>query len=62
MREIEDRIEKIAEEYLDSLQRGESPDRQAICARHPDIAEPLGRRLRLVEIIYEMRWKGRDQD
>jgi hypothetical protein len=42
---IEDRIDKIAEEYLDNLQKGENPDRDAICAQHPDIARPLSRRL-----------------
>ncbi len=45
----------LAEEFLERLHAGESPDREAILAAHPDLAEPLRRRLSLVELIWRSR-------
>ena len=42
----------IGEEYLDRLLAGESPDQEAIVAAHPDLAERLRRRLRLMERLW----------
>ncbi|MCZ6687997.1 MAG: serine/threonine-protein kinase [Planctomycetota bacterium] len=46
---LEERLDRIAEEYLNRLQAGESPDREALLAEHLDIAEVLGHHLDLVE-------------
>ena len=46
------RVFEIAEEYLEGLAAGEFLDREAIVAAHPDLAEPLRRRLLLIEIIW----------
>jgi serine/threonine protein kinase/outer membrane protein assembly factor BamB len=47
-------IEELAERYLDALQAGEAPDRQAILAAYPEIATALGRRLSLVEAMHRL--------
>ncbi len=44
---------EIAEEYLDRLLAGESPDREAIVAAHPDLEGRLRRRLLLMEFIWQ---------
>ena len=33
------RVEALAEEYLDGLLAGKVPDRQAVLAAHPDVAD-----------------------
>jgi len=47
------RIEAIAEEFLARLQAGERPDPADVLAEHPDLAEPLKRRLTLVERLFQ---------
>ena len=51
----ERKVQEIAEEYLDRLIAGERLNRKAILAAHPEIAEPLERRLTLVEMIFRAR-------
>ncbi|HVC93782.1 MAG TPA: serine/threonine-protein kinase [Pirellulales bacterium] len=46
------RIEAIAEEFLAGLQAGERPDPAASLVAHPDLGEPLKRRLTLVERLF----------
>src|SRR5262245_55674040 len=36
-----DRLGEVAAEYLAALERGESPDRDALLAAHPDLADQL---------------------
>lgn len=48
----EESISEIAEKYLERLFAGESPDREAIAAAHPDLAERLRRRLLLMECMW----------
>jgi serine/threonine protein kinase/WD40 repeat protein len=50
--DADQRVEKIADAYLDQLQRGESPDRAALLAAHPDIAEPLAEQLDFVDLMH----------
>ncbi len=50
--DIEEQIEALAEQYLSALQAGEAPDVQPILTAHPQIAEPLGRRLALVARLF----------
>ena len=50
--EAEGKIDKIAEDFLDELHRGRAPDRDAILAAHPEIADPLARRLRFVQMVF----------
>lgn len=52
--ELEQFLASVAERYLDQLLAGESPDRQAILDRHPEIAEVLDRRLQLVERMHRL--------
>jgi serine/threonine protein kinase len=51
--DAERRIEAVAEEYLDELQAGTRADLAALLAAHADIAEPLRRRLALVERLFK---------
>ena len=53
------RVEEIAEQYLDRLLSGGTPDRRALIAANPDIAELLDRRLALVELMMKARPRGR---
>ncbi|MCZ6691956.1 MAG: serine/threonine-protein kinase [Planctomycetota bacterium] len=48
-------IESIAEEYLDQLQSGETPNREALISSHQDLAVILDRRLSLVEMMFHSR-------
>ncbi len=48
-------VQEIGEEYLDRLQRGETPDPRALVAAHPEVAELLEQQLNLVEILYRAR-------
>lgn len=52
--EREARIEAIVEAYLDALQAGEAPDRRALLAAHPEIADALTRRLDLVAAMHRL--------
>jgi eukaryotic-like serine/threonine-protein kinase len=49
----EDRAEEIAERYLEHLQAGRGPDRQAWIAAHPDLVALLERKLKLVEVLHD---------
>jgi len=51
-KEKENRIEAIAEEYLEALQAGAAPDLDGVVKKHPDLALWLERRLRLVELLF----------
>jgi hypothetical protein len=57
--DVERRVEEIADEYLDRLQAGEAPDRGAVVAAHPDLADLLEGRLALVELMHRV---GRGAD
>jgi tRNA A-37 threonylcarbamoyl transferase component Bud32/ribosomal protein S27E len=48
------RAEALADEYLDRLLRGETLDRQAFVAEHPDLADVLGPRLELLELMHRV--------
>jgi WD40 repeat protein/tetratricopeptide (TPR) repeat protein len=50
--DLERRVEELAEEYLDRLQAGQPPDRQALLDAHPHLAAVLERRLALVEVMF----------
>jgi WD40 repeat protein len=51
---IEQRIESIADGFLESLRAGESPDKAAIVAANPDLAARLEPRLALVEGLWRI--------
>jgi hypothetical protein len=57
--DAERRVEEIAEEYLDRLQAGETPDRGAVLADYPDLGDLLDRRLKVVELMHGV---GRGDD
>ena len=46
------RVEEIAEQYLDRLQAGETPDREALIAAHPGLTGLLEQELSLVEALH----------
>ncbi len=48
------RVEAVAEEYLERLLAGESPDHPAFLAAHPDLADLLEPRLALVELMHRV--------
>lgn len=48
----EAQVEALAEQYLDQLQAGQPPDKQALLDAHPDIREPLAQRLALVDMMF----------
>jgi hypothetical protein len=50
--DAEQQVEEIAERFLDLLQAGETPDRQAVVAAHPELAGLLDRRLLFVENLH----------
>ncbi len=47
----EERIEAIAEKYLEDLRSGSAPDRDRIVRSHPEMSPWLERRLLLVEAL-----------
>jgi WD40 repeat protein len=47
------RVDELAEDYLDRLHAGKSPDRRALLAAHPDVAELLDRQLTLMEAAHD---------
>ncbi|MCZ6691770.1 MAG: serine/threonine-protein kinase [Planctomycetota bacterium] len=53
-----DRVRAIGEEFLDRLRAGESPDRAALVASHPEIAKELDHRLKIVEALHGARLGG----
>ena len=57
--DAEQRVQKIADRYLDQLQCGESPDRDALLAAYPELAEPLEKRLSLVEQLHRAARRDR---
>jgi tetratricopeptide (TPR) repeat protein len=60
--DAERRVEEIADRYLDQLQLGQSPDRDALVAEYPELAELLERRLAFVEQVYRVARKHRTND
>jgi WD40 repeat protein len=56
--DVEQRVEELADEYLEQLQAGTAPDRRALLAAHPDVAEQLDRRLALVEALHRLAGSG----
>jgi hypothetical protein len=48
------RAEALADEYLERLLAGETPDRQDFLAAHPELADLLGPRLELVELMHRV--------
>ena len=53
--EAEFLVDAIGEQYLDRLQAGESPDREAFVSAVTEIADLLDEHLALVEVLYEAR-------
>ena len=51
---LEQRLQTLADSFLDQLQAGEAVDPQALLAEHPEIAELLAPRLALVEQLYRL--------
>ena len=51
--EVEERLEAIAERYLEALRAGAPLDRGALLAANSDIAPRLEARLRLTEWLHE---------
>ncbi len=50
--DAEQRVEEIADAYLDQLQHGDSSNRAALLAAHPDIAAPLAKQLDFVDLMH----------
>ena len=48
------RVEALADEYLEGLLAGRTPDRPAFLAAHPDLADLLEPRLALVELMHRV--------
>jgi hypothetical protein len=55
-------VEALADEYLERLLAGGPPDRQAVLAAHPDLADLLEPRLALVELMHRVARAGRPAD
>ena len=53
--ELEARVEDLAEDFLEQLQAGERPSRDAVVAAHPDVADRLEEQLALVEMLHWAR-------
>ncbi len=45
-------IDEVAELYLDQLHAKEEPDRIAIVEAFPELGDELGKRLRLMDLLY----------
>ena len=50
----EARLTQAMTEYLEALEAGERPDREALVARHPEIAEELGACLDGIDFIHDV--------
>jgi serine/threonine protein kinase len=57
----ESRLVKILDDFLAALQRGDSPDRSAILAQHPDLADDLGACLASLDFIRQAAAPGLSQ-
>jgi WD40 repeat protein/tetratricopeptide (TPR) repeat protein len=55
---VERQVQALAEQYLDQLQAGATPDRQALLTAHPDLVERLEPRLALVELMCRLARAG----
>ena len=53
--DVERRLDEIAEQFLDRLQAGETPDKATFLAAHPEIAALLEEHLTLVENLHQAR-------
>ena len=60
--DAEQQVEEIADRYLDQLQLGESPDRDALVAAYPELAELLEKQLAFVEKLYRAARKHKTND
>ncbi len=47
-------VESVADAFLERLLAGETPDRQELLAAHADLADLLGPRLELVELMHHV--------
>ena len=52
--EVEEEVRSAVEEYLEALESGDEPDRDAVLAAHPLIASILRERLEAVERLHEV--------
>lgn len=52
--ERQHQVEALADEYLERLLAGETPGRQELLAAHPELADLLGPRLELVELMHHV--------
>ncbi len=60
--DAEQQVQEIADRYLDQLQDGDSPDRGALVAAYPNLADALEKRLALVEQLHRAAQKHRSAD
>jgi tetratricopeptide (TPR) repeat protein/predicted Ser/Thr protein kinase len=49
-----DEVEALAVWFLERLQAGEKPEREAVLRAHPHLADRLDRRLALIEMMYQV--------
>jgi tetratricopeptide (TPR) repeat protein/tRNA A-37 threonylcarbamoyl transferase component Bud32 len=52
--ERERRLDEVVTAYLQTLGSGQAPDRQALCARHPDLAEELAEFFTFQDWLYRL--------
>ncbi len=60
--DAEERVEEIADRFLDQLQAGEAVDRSAVVAAHPELAGLLEKRLAFLENLHRAARKHRAGD
>jgi len=49
---IEASIQEILDEYMAELRAGRSPDREALLALHPDLADSLAASFRALDLVH----------
>jgi serine/threonine protein kinase len=47
------RVLRILEEYLAELEAGRTPDREALLAKHPDLADSLAASFRALDFVHD---------
>ena len=57
-----DPVERLAEDYLDRLRRGERPSVESYVARHPEFAEPIRELFSALAMVEEVKPRTLDDD